>query len=128
MGCPRHVLQPHSNASTIAMHHRLQLAAESVAPENNTNEVRRHALSTSEAMRDAVTVANCSSLFVEAGNMWGRQESAAKNNFSKKALRPHQLRNSVHDKAIVDNYPWDPPETLTRVFSISPTQGHKFSS
>lgn len=63
------MLQPHSSTSTIAMHHRSQLTAESVAPENNTNEVRRHALSTWEAMRDAVTVANCSSLFVEAGNM-----------------------------------------------------------
>lgn len=69
LDCLRHVLQPHSSISAVAMYNRLQLAAESAAPQNNANGVRRHVVSTWEAMRDAVTVANCSSLFTDAGKM-----------------------------------------------------------
>lgn len=45
LDCLRHVVQPHSTVSAVAM-----LAAESVARLHNANEVRRHVLSASEAL------------------------------------------------------------------------------
>ena len=68
------MVQPHSSISAVTMCKSLQLAAESVAPPNNANDVRRHILSTWEAMRDAITDANSWYLYTDNDSMWGAWE------------------------------------------------------
>ena len=71
LDCLQHVVQPHSRISAFAMNDRLKLAAESVARPHNANEVRRHVLSTWEAMSAAIADVNCWSLFKNTATMWG---------------------------------------------------------
>ena len=117
LDCLRYVIQPHGKISAFALYDRLKLAAESVARPHNANEVRRHVLSTWEAMSAAIADANCWSLFKNTGTMWGTWKPAAGKSFSKvfiETLRPHQFRARFCDELIIDDTAMQNPESFCR--------------
>ena len=75
LDCLRHVLQPHSSISAVAMYNHLKLVAESVALPKIANEFHRDVLPKWEAMRDVATVAR----------KWG--EGGQQEEWQKTALR-----------------------------------------
>ena len=115
MECLPSVVPPYSNISEVAMYSRLHVAAASVPPPINENDVHRHALAMWEATRNAVTEANCWSLLTDTGTIYGTWIATSGKSFSKvyvDALRPYHFRESVRNEMMINDTSMEHPENL----------------
>ena len=97
------------------MYSRLHVAAASVPPPINENDVHRHALAMWEATRNAVTEANCWSLLTDTGTIYGTWIATSGKSFSKvyvDALRPYHFRESVRNEMMINDTSMEHPENL----------------
>ena len=117
MECLRSVVRPYSCIREVAMYSRLQVAAASVPPPINANDVHGHALAMWDATRNAVTEVNGWSIFTDTGTICGTWIAASGKSFSKvyvDALRPYHFRESVRNEMMINDTPMEHPENLSR--------------